>query len=180
MLEVGIQLFAPIYTGSDDLGIGVGGRARAAWHLPIGLRPELEVGYSAQNVAEQQEALTLLQMGVGVRYGLPRFGRLQPLIGGGLTLDYWSRSIVPGEQPEMPEMPSGPFGFPQTRDDTVWTPGFYGLAGVAFELQPWLLLDLGLRLDFSFHRNIFASDSRRVFERSQLYGSPWIGLAYFH
>jgi opacity protein-like surface antigen len=138
------------------------------------------VAYTTQNVAEQRDALTLLQLGVGVRYGLPRFGRLEPLIGAGLTLDYWSHSTVPGEQPEMSEAPTGPFGFPQTPDDTNWKPGFYGLMGVVFELLTWLLLDIGVRADFSFNRNVFIGDSPRVFEHSQLYWSPWVGLAYFH
>lgn len=169
-VEGGFGLGVPVWLtpkdGAVEPGVAMFGRLG---FVAGPLVPELTVAWQMNGVDEgvagtADATVEAFRLGFGVRARFENRSPVTPFVSGALDLNWWH--ISGDDRTEC--------GLAYCREvrNYDFGPGVNLAAGVAFEVADHLALDLGLRVASTF--------ATGVFDQTELWGTPFLGLTFYH
>jgi len=165
-IEYGGHLVVPIFFDSDlNLLPGFGAQGRIGWEFPGGLTTELNIGamYNlfTSDVADLAgtSGISDLWVGAGARFAFYNPSALVPFIGAGVALNFWNVC----KSDDATTVCAG---------ESAITFGFNGLAGVAYEISPFIAIEGGVQVNYSL--------KGQAFNDNQLYLTPFLGGTLYY
>lgn len=164
--EAGFGMGIPIWLtrGEVQPGFGFDGR----WGFVTGMVvPELGLGWQINGLSDDlgsDRTLDVFYLSFGARARFENHSRVTPFVSGALDLNFWHWS---GDTALA-------CGYYYCRESANYdfSPGMSMKGGVAFEVASQLALDAGLRLGSTF--------ATGVFDRTQVWLSPFLALTFYH
>ena len=176
-IEYGAHLLVPIFvtnpvavldngmtTGAADAGFGLGLQARAGWEFGYGFSAEINIGGTFNTMngeiggvdVDPDTSLYMLWIGAGARYSFLNPSAIVPFVGAGAGLLF--QSFCPNDAPSCDLEPAATVN---------------ALAGVIYEVSPYLGLEAGLQANV-----VFANSS--VFVDTEIFLSPFLGATLYY
>jgi len=165
-IEYGAHLIVPIFLTNDLAGsVGIGIQGRAGWEFPGGFALELNIGIQGNGFAlydpvtdlDAEGVITAVWIGGGARYAFLNPSAFVPFIGAGIALDFWGTTYDWSD------------GTTEEYQSQI-TFATNALVGAAIELSPYIGLEFGLQVNYSFPGNVTLFDGK-----GQLWISPFAG-----